>query len=286
MAVDQKRQPGRFSYAKQFNAKGISPALLRALQDTAIRNGYNVEVFSGFRPGDKRLHGKQLAVDVRMLDANGKALPNYQDPKYFPQYQRYAHQVYDSIAKSNPEMAARLRWGGYFSGPKGKYGALDLMHFDLGWNRIGMGGGSWANGLTQQQAKIWGLTPGLPQGVVPVAPVAVAANAAPKAAAATVNDIVAQTAAQAASSQAVASQLAQSKPFTPMTNPFGSIMQLMSMAAASKPKTATVNEDPLPGIGGIGGGVPPQMVSASGDGAENLFRQTKHVDNRRKRMMV
>ena len=55
-----------------------------------------------------------------------------------------------------PELADQFRWGGYFSGPKGKYGAADLMHFDLGGgNGLGMAGGSWEGGLTPAQRKLF-----------------------------------------------------------------------------------------------------------------------------------
>jgi hypothetical protein len=47
----------------------------------------------------------------------------------------------------HPELDKKLRWGGYFGGAKGKYGAMDTMHFDLGGEHLGMAGGSWEGGL-------------------------------------------------------------------------------------------------------------------------------------------
>ena len=57
-----------------------------------------------------------------------------------------------------PDLAQNFRWGGYFSGGKGKYGAMDLMHFDLGGSdTLGMAGGSWDKGLNDRQAALFGM---------------------------------------------------------------------------------------------------------------------------------
>lgn len=277
--------PGRFSTAPQFNAKGIHPDLIKALEQAATKGGFNTQVYSGLRPGDPRFHGKGLALDVRLLDQAGKAMPNYQASKYFPQYQQYAHQVYNQLGSINPQLAQNLRWGGYFSGGKGKYGALDLMHFDLAGNRVGMAGGSWAGGLAPQQAKLWGLQPGLPQMVAQqAAGKAVAQQAAGQAA----GQAAAQMAAQQAASQTVAQQLAAQKMLAtkaaPVANPFGGLLSMMMMAASKPPSKVITNTDMLPGIGGISS----ETIAQAPIETREMEPQghTQKVDNRRRRIMV
>ncbi|MDX0500742.1 hypothetical protein GOC68_32110 [Sinorhizobium medicae] len=117
---------------------------------------YRVEAFSGYRAGDPRFHGKGIACDVRLVNRiTGQALPNYQDASSFREYEKFAQTVRRVQMELYPDLKGELRWGGYFSGPKGKYGAMDLMHFDLGGDKTGMGGGSWENGLTKSQRAIF-----------------------------------------------------------------------------------------------------------------------------------
>lgn len=134
---------------------GVDARLTDILQTAAQRfPGYKVDAMSGFRPGDKRFHGKGLATDVQLTDlANGKLLGNYQDASSFRAYEKFAQQARLVQMEKYPELADKFRWGGYFGGGKGKYGALDSMHFDLAG--AGMAGGSWQNGLTQNQLGLW-----------------------------------------------------------------------------------------------------------------------------------
>lgn len=142
----------------------VDQALLTALE--TVGGGYSpyeVEVFSGFRPGDPRFHGKHSAVDVSLIDPKTQQkLANYQDASTAQAYQAYANEVYKWAQKNNPELAQKLRWGGYFSGGAGKYGALDLMHFDVGGGPGGlnMAGGSWGGGWTPEMMDTWGLKNG------------------------------------------------------------------------------------------------------------------------------
>lgn len=139
----------------------VDPNLLSWMQAAAANMPYNVVVYSGRREGDPRFHGKGMAVDVNLIDpATGKTIPNYQNAAGFSAYQSFANAVRGAQMATNPEMAQKLRWGGYFSGPKGKYGSMDLMHFDVGGDTVPMGGGSWEGGLTPEQAALWGLSPG------------------------------------------------------------------------------------------------------------------------------
>ena len=121
---------------------------------------YDVELFSGYRPGDKRFHGKRSAVDVNLIDRKtGAKVPNYQNAESAQAYQAYANKVYERALQNNPELAQKMRWGGYFSGGKDTYGALDLMHFDVGGGPggTGMAGGSWEGGFKPDSLKQWGL---------------------------------------------------------------------------------------------------------------------------------
>jgi hypothetical protein len=138
----------------------VDPALLRLIQSFQYGGPYKSRITSGYREGDPRFHGKGRALDVELYDPKtGAALNNYQDASTFGSYQEYANALYQYALQSDPELAKQLRWGGYFSGDKGKYGALDLMHFDTAGD-VGMAGGSWQGGLTPEQAKIWGLQTG------------------------------------------------------------------------------------------------------------------------------
>lgn len=138
------------------NYKRGVDARLTDILDTAAQKfpGYKVDAMSGFRPGDPRFHGKGLATDVQLTDlVSGKLLGNYQDAASFSTYERFAQTARAVQMAKYPELADKFRWGGYFGGGKGKYGALDTMHFDLGG--AGMAGGSWDAGLNAKQAALW-----------------------------------------------------------------------------------------------------------------------------------
>lgn len=140
----------------RYNGAGVDPRLTAVLQQAAATSPYQVRMTSGFRPGDKRFHGRGMATDVELIDpATGEALPNYQDGSSFRAYEQYAQSVYQNAQMTDPDLAGKLRWGGYFSGGKGKYGALDTMHFDTAGDRVPMGGGSWAGGLSPAQRQAW-----------------------------------------------------------------------------------------------------------------------------------
>lgn len=134
---------------------GVDSKLMDILS-TAAQNfgGYKVTATSGLRIGDSRFHGKGMAADVQLTDlATGKALSNYQNASTFRAYEQFAQVAKNVQMAKYPELDSKFRWGGYFSGPKGKYGALDTMHFDTAG--AGMKGGSWAGGLTAAQRGLW-----------------------------------------------------------------------------------------------------------------------------------
>lgn len=143
----------RWTYGKKFVEYGVDTRLLECLREAAdfLPPGYTLEFTSGFRKGDKRFHGKGLASDIQIIDQDGNRLPNYQNAQEFRTYEEFAQVVRRIQLNKYPKL--HLRFGGYFSGHKGKYGALDLMHFDIA--NVPMGGGSWRDGLTAQQRKYW-----------------------------------------------------------------------------------------------------------------------------------
>ena len=143
----------RWTYGKKFVEYGVDTRLLECLREAAdfLPPGYTLEFTSGFRKGDKRFHGKGLASDIQIIDQDGNRLPNYQDAENFRTYEEFAQVVRRIQLNKYPHL--NLRFGGYFSGHKGKYGAVDMMHFDIG--HVPMGGGSWEHGLTKQQRKYW-----------------------------------------------------------------------------------------------------------------------------------
>ena len=150
---------GSFSTVGNFVARGannVDARLVDILRTAAERSGMRAEAYSGYRPGDPRFHGKGLATDVRLFDEKGNLLPNYQNSASFRSYEEFAQNARMVQMEKYPELANQFRWGGYFSGPKGKYDAADLMHFDLGGGSgLGMAGGSWENGLTTAQRRLF-----------------------------------------------------------------------------------------------------------------------------------
>ncbi|SHF02782.1 Phage-related minor tail protein [Kaistia soli DSM 19436] len=141
---------GALNYARG-SFQQVNDKLKDILQTAASQFPMKVDAISGFRAGDPRFHGQGLATDVQIFDKLGKAIPNYQSGAGFRTYEQFAQTARQVQLEKYPELTDQFRWGGYFSGPKGKYGAADAMHFDLGGNKVGMGGGSWEGGLNSAQ---------------------------------------------------------------------------------------------------------------------------------------
>lgn len=140
--------------AKQRSLARVDPRLVDIMRRAAAASPYNVQLFSGIRPGDKRFHGKGVAVDIVLSDPQtGQEIPNLKSATGFPIYEQFAKTARDIQQQAYPDLGDSFRWGGYFGGGKGKYGSVDLMHFDLGPTSK-MAGGSWETGLTPTQAKI------------------------------------------------------------------------------------------------------------------------------------
>lgn len=154
--------PGEFYTGKGMREVGtyvsrgkenVDAKLADILNTAAMGFPYDVQTKSGYRPGDSRQHGKGRAIDVQLVDPRTNlALPDYQTPQSFRAYEQFAQRAREVQMDKYPEMKDSFRWGGYFGGKKGKYGAADLMHFDIGGtNKLGMAGGSWDTGLTAAQ---------------------------------------------------------------------------------------------------------------------------------------
>jgi hypothetical protein len=165
---EQAQPQGQFARSPEFQphvvGAGVSkhpisqtdPRLQQILSTAAQNTPFDVQFKSGYRPGDKRQHGKHNAIDVQLVDKRtGKALADYQDPKHFRDYEQFAQTARAVQQQLYPELGDAFRWGGYFSGKK-NYGALDLMHFDIGGGQgLGMLGGSWEGGLSEKQRALW-----------------------------------------------------------------------------------------------------------------------------------
>ena len=142
------------------NVKGVDPRLIDIYNEASksLPEGYSVQLTSGYRAGDPRFHGQGKAVDFQITDANGNVLNNYQNLPAFRTYEQFAQSARKAQMQMYPELNDQLRWGGYFSGKThpfgGPYGAVDIMHLDLGGDKVGMQGGSWAGGLTDAQRKL------------------------------------------------------------------------------------------------------------------------------------
>jgi hypothetical protein len=135
-----------------------------ARQYNASQDQYDLVLRSGLRGPGQRFHTSGEAVDINLVDRrNGERLTDYQtrDPVVFKAYQDNANQFHQFLQQNYPDLAQQHRWGGYFwNGGPGKYGSQDIMHHDLGGNRIGMAAGSWKGGLSQRSADAYGLPTG------------------------------------------------------------------------------------------------------------------------------
>ena len=137
---------------------GADKRLYKIIEETSkyLPEGWRVEIYSGYRPGDQRFHGKKKAIDLALFDPQGNRLENYQEPKQFKTYEAFAKKVKEVQHKLYPALDNLLAWGGYFSGTLGKtYGAMDLMHFDVGGARGAAG--SFEKGLSSSYVKKWGV---------------------------------------------------------------------------------------------------------------------------------
>ncbi|MER9412892.1 hypothetical protein [Mesorhizobium sp. M0589] len=240
-------------------AEHVNPALVDILGEAANRLGVKVEAYSGYRPGDPRFHGKGMATDIRIIGADGKPVPNYQSAEGFSQYEKLAQEARKIQQEKYPSLDKNFRWGGYFSGGKGKYGAMDLMHFDLGGSdKLGMAGGSWEKGLSEKQAALF-------PGATSSGGVAASSTFDPTAFGAVPLD--APATASATPSSAIGTTQAAFAGDTPVAPAVGALNNLVQPAAAQQPGfQPTPISAPMP-FEPPQAAAPPPIAAGDGSGA-------------------
>lgn len=175
----EKLTPGDTSYLgleRNPNLKGTDPQLLAVLNEGARRfqennPGYRVVINgtvengkmvggggSAMRYGGKNkssYHRVGEAFDMTIVTPDGTALENFQSGEFAKEYQMLANFMKASQEKYAPDWK-RFRGGLYFGGSY----ALDMMHFDRDYKRLGMGsGGNWETGFTKAQMRRFGIDP-------------------------------------------------------------------------------------------------------------------------------
>lgn len=115
--------------AKARGLGGVDPRLVRIIDAAAARSPYDVQIFSGTRPGraSGSRHNTGNAVDIALVDpTSGQVIPNYKSSTGFPIYAEFAKVAREEQMRLAPDMAGAFRWGGGFSDKD-----FDLMHFDF-----------------------------------------------------------------------------------------------------------------------------------------------------------
>ena len=92
-------------------------------------------------------NGNALAVDISIIDPNGKVLPNIRSPENFGIYRDFMQNTKKIQDTMFPQFRGRGRWGGYFV----KGVPQDLMHYDLG-DEMATAAGNWLIGLKKDYA--------------------------------------------------------------------------------------------------------------------------------------
>ena len=158
-------------YPPTANVPGVDKRLVDIVRRAADQSPYTVRVtpYGGAVRGKRsatsqHVPSKGRALDIQLYDAQGRAIPNYQHAGSFRVYEEFAQTARAIQKREYPELNNKFRWGGYFSGKPPKYGAMDLMHFDLGG--ANMGAGSWEHGLNNKWARVWGVGDSVGMGAI------------------------------------------------------------------------------------------------------------------------
>ena len=146
--------------------KNVRPDAVQATREfarlyNASQDKYDMVLRAGEGRHTEGQHTRGEALDFNLIDRRtGQRLNDYQtrDPVVFSAYQDHANQFHQFLEQNYPKLAATHRWGGYFSGGVGTYGAQDIMHHDFEGGS--MAGGSWKGGLGQAAADYWQLPTG------------------------------------------------------------------------------------------------------------------------------
>jgi hypothetical protein len=121
---------------------GLDQRLVHLLDEASrfLPEGWRLEVTSGLRPGATvagtrggvSRHASGLAIDVQLVDPQGRHVPNKtrdQRGQIWEEYRKLADLVFHCQRVLYPELEGRLAWGGKFTLASGEW---DVMHFDLG----------------------------------------------------------------------------------------------------------------------------------------------------------
>jgi len=119
----------------------VDDRLVHLLEEASrfLPEGWRLEVTSALREGatvtgtgGPSQHASGLAVDVQLVDPQGRYIPNKtkdQAGQIWRQYAQLADLVFHCQRLIYPELEGRLAWGGKFTLAGGEW---DVMHFDLG----------------------------------------------------------------------------------------------------------------------------------------------------------
>jgi hypothetical protein len=100
---------------------GHQLTLIVAAAAAALPPGWQLELVAG----------AGLAVELRLTDPRGRALPGscrVERGPVWEAYRRFADQAYAAQGRLYPELAGRLAWGGKFTAADGRW---VIGHFDL-----------------------------------------------------------------------------------------------------------------------------------------------------------
>lgn len=155
MTAEARKAPkaGSFVAPASANINQVDPRLVDIVKSAAEGLGLNVRVTPSGGKNARRAgtqnHPTGRALDIEILDADGKPLPNFQNGKSFRAYEELAQAAKALQSQKYPDLEESFRWGGYFSGTWN----ADLMHFDVSGG--GMAGGTWKDGLTPAMRRLY-----------------------------------------------------------------------------------------------------------------------------------
>jgi len=120
-----------------YGMERLDPRLHEIMQAASshLPPGYRAEIVSAGRgAGAAGFHPKGQALDLRILDPQGRPIQHYgEDTSGL--YTRTARAAYGEMLARYPGLKGRLAWGGAFGTEIGGGGPPDLMHFDIGGRR-------------------------------------------------------------------------------------------------------------------------------------------------------
>ena len=102
----------RYTIGPKFVEHTLDTRLFECVREASefLPPGYTLEFVSGFRKGDKRFHGKGMALDIQIIDEDGNRLPNYQDAENFRTYEEFAQVVRRIQLNKYPNLTFAFWW--------------------------------------------------------------------------------------------------------------------------------------------------------------------------------